>query len=67
MVSPNMQYPKVIAAGQQKIVQGLEQKQAGGGSPYRGGTGELTKAKASYEKNKNGTSFISAWISPSSR
>lgn len=58
MVSPNMQYPKVIAAGQQKIVQGLEQKQAGGAVLTEQEQTELTKAKASYEKNKNGTSFI---------
>lgn len=58
MVSPNMQYPKVIAAGQQKIVDALEKKQVGGAVLTDAEKTELTKAKASYEKNKNGTSFI---------
>lgn len=58
LVSPNMQYPKAIAAGDQKIYTGLEKKQAGGATLTEVETKELARAKASYEKNKNGTSFI---------
>ncbi len=58
MVSPNMQYPKVIAAGEKKIVDALEQKQAGGAVLTEKEKGDLTKSKAAYEKNKDGTSFI---------
>jgi cation/acetate symporter len=58
MVSPNVQYPKVIAAGEKKIVDGLEQKQAGGAALTEKEQTELARSKAAYEKNKNGTSFI---------
>ena len=58
MVSPNMMYPKMIAAGDQKIYTGLEQKQAGGATLTDKEKAEMAKAKASYEKNKDGTSFI---------
>jgi len=58
MVSPNMQYPKVIAAGEKKIVDTLEQKQAGGAVLSDKEKADLVKAKASYETNKNGTSYI---------
>jgi cation/acetate symporter len=58
LVSPNMQYPKAIAAGQKKIVDVLEKKQADGATLSDSEKAELTKAKATYEKNKDGTSFI---------
>ncbi len=58
LVSPNMQYPKIIAAGQQKIVDTLEKKQATGAALTEQENKELTKAKAIYEKNKDGTSYI---------
>ncbi len=52
MVSPNMQYPKVIAAGEKKIVDALEQKQAGGAVLTEKETADLTKSKATYEKKQ---------------
>jgi cation/acetate symporter len=58
MVSPNVIYPKIVAAGDLKIVQGLEKKQAGGAVLSETEKGQLAKAKASYETNKNGTSFL---------
>jgi cation/acetate symporter len=58
LVSPNMQYPKAIAAGNMKIVQELEKKQAGGAVLTDKEKATLQANKASYEKNKDGTSFI---------
>jgi cation/acetate symporter len=58
MVSPNMMYPKMIAAGDQKISTGLEKKQAGGATLTDTEKAEMARANASYEKNKDGTSFI---------
>jgi cation/acetate symporter len=58
LVSPNMQYPKIIAAGDQKIYTVLEKKQAEGATLTDVEKAALAKSKASYEKNKNGTSFI---------
>ena len=58
LVSPNMQYPKMIAAGDLKIAQGLEKKVAEGATLSESETKDLARAKASYEKNKDGTSFI---------
>jgi cation/acetate symporter len=58
MVSPNVMYPKMIAAGDMKIVQGLEKKQADGAVLSDADKAQLAKSKASYEKNKDGTSFI---------
>ena len=58
LVSPNMMYPKMIAAGDQKLYTGLEQKQAGGATLTDKEKAEMAKAKASYEKNKDGTSYI---------
>ena len=58
LVSPNMIYPKILAAGEQKIVTGLEQKQAGGAVLTDAEKATLEKSKATYEKNKDGTSFI---------
>jgi cation/acetate symporter len=58
MVSPNVKYPKVIAAGDQKIYTALEKKQAEGATLTDVEKAALTKSKASYEANKDGTSFI---------
>ncbi|MEI6133376.1 MAG: cation acetate symporter [Desulfomonile sp.] len=58
LVSPNMQYPKIIAAGQQKISVALEQKQAGGATLTDKEKAELAKAKMLYEKNKDGSSMM---------
>ncbi len=58
MISPNMMYPKLIAAGDQKIYTGLEKKQTGGATLTDLEKTAMAKAKASYEKNKDGTSFI---------
>lgn len=58
LVSPNMQYPKVIAAGQQKIVVALEKKAADGAVLSDTEKAELARAKASYEKNKDGVSMM---------
>lgn len=58
MVSPNMQYPKLIAAGDMKIVETLEKKQVDGATLTEKEKGQLQTAKASYEKNKNGTSIV---------
>ena len=58
LVSPNMMYPKMLAAGDLKISQGLEKKQADGAKLTENETKELARAKAAYDKNKEGTSFI---------
>jgi cation/acetate symporter len=58
LVSPNMIYPKLLAAGDQKIYTALEQKQAGGAVLTEKEKEDMAKAKTSYEKNKDGTSFI---------
>jgi len=58
LISPNMQYPKLIAAGDMKIVQTLEKKQVGGATLSEKDKATLDKAKASYEKNKDGTSVM---------
>ncbi|SNB46321.1 cation acetate symporter [Geobacter sp. DSM 9736] len=58
MVSPNMTYPKVVAADAQKVVKKLEEKQAGGAILSEKETKELAKAKADYDKNKDGKSAI---------
>jgi cation/acetate symporter len=57
LVSPNMQYPKMIAAGDMKIVKGLEEKQAKGQLTEKE-QATLAAARASYEKNKDGTSLM---------
>ena len=58
MVSPNMTYPKKIAADAKKVVTTLEKKQAGGAVLSEKETKDLTKAKADYEKNKDGKSMM---------
>ncbi len=58
LVSPNMQYPKVIAAGAQKISVALEKKQAEGAVLTDKQKADLAKAKITYEKNKDGSSIV---------
>jgi cation/acetate symporter len=58
LVSPTMQYPKVIAANAQKITTTLEKKQADGAVLTEKEQGTLKKARADYEKNKNQTSLM---------
>ncbi|RII25928.1 MAG: cation acetate symporter [Geobacter sp.] len=61
MVSPNMTYPKVVAAGAQKVITALEAKQATlppGATLDANDLKALEKAKVDYEKNKDGTSIM---------
>jgi cation/acetate symporter len=58
LVSPNMEYPKLIAAGNQKVITTLEKQQAEGVTLTDKQQAELQKAKQSYEKNKDGTSLL---------
>ncbi|KAB0669381.1 cation acetate symporter [Oryzomonas sagensis] len=61
MVSPNMTYPKVVAAGAQKVITALEKKQAAlpmGAQLDEKDAKALAKAKVDYEKNKGGTSIM---------
>ncbi|MBT1076199.1 solute symporter family protein [Geobacter grbiciae] len=58
MVSPNMTYPKKVAADAQKVVVAMEKKQAEGSVLTQKEMKELDKAKVDYEKNKDGTSIL---------
>lgn len=58
MVSPNMTYPKKIAADAKKISATLEKKQSEGVVLAEKELKMLDKARADYEKNKNGTSML---------
>ncbi|MEI6208215.1 MAG: cation acetate symporter [Desulfuromonadales bacterium] len=61
MVSPNMTYPKVVAAGAQKAITALEKKQAAlppGAALDEKDSKALAKAKTDYEKNKDGKSIM---------
>jgi len=61
MVSPNMTYPKVVAAGAQKIVVAMEKKQAAlppGAQLDEKDAKALAKGKVDYEKNKDGKSMM---------
>lgn len=58
LVSPTMMYPKVVAAKAQAVVQQLEKKQSEGIVLSEKETASLQKAKADYEKNKDGTSIM---------
>lgn len=58
LVSPNMIYPKMVAAGAQKIVTALEAKEKGGTTLTDVEKAELAKAKAQYLENKDGTSMM---------
>ena len=58
MVSPNMTYPKKIAADAKKMVVTLEKKQAEGVVLAEKELKILGKARSDYEKNKDGTSMF---------
>jgi cation/acetate symporter len=61
MISPNMTYPKVIAAGAQKVIVAMEKKQAAlppGTALTELDAKALDKAKVDYEKNKDGKSIM---------
>ncbi len=58
LISPNMEYPKIIAEGNQKVITTLEKKQIDGTTLTEKETTDLAKAKVSYEKNKDGTSVL---------
>jgi len=58
MVSPNMTYPKKVAADAQKVATVLEKKQAEGTVLSAVQLKDLAKAKADYEKNKDGKSML---------
>jgi cation/acetate symporter len=58
MVSPNMTYPKKIAADAKKIVATLEKKQAEGVVLAEKDLKILDKARSDYEKNKDGKSML---------
>jgi cation/acetate symporter len=58
MVSPNMTYPKKIAADAKKIVTTLEKKQAEGVVLAEKDLKLLDKSRVDYEKNKDGTSML---------
>jgi len=58
MVSPNMTYPKKVAADAQKVATVLEKKQAEGAVLTAVQLKDLAKAKADYEKNKDGKSML---------
>lgn len=61
MVSPNMTYPKTVAAAAQKAVDVLEKKQAAlppGVMLPEKEMKDLEKAKADYEANKDGKSMM---------
>ncbi len=61
MVSPNMTYPKVVAAGAQKVITAMEKKQAAlppGATLDEKDAKALAKAKVDFEKNKDGKSIL---------
>ncbi len=61
MVSPNMTYPKVVAAGAQKIITAMEKKQSAllpGAVLEEKDAKALAKAKVDLEKNKDGKSIM---------
>ncbi len=61
MVSPNMTYPKVVAAGAQKVVTAMEKKQAAllsGAVLVEKDVKALATARVDYEKNKDGSSMM---------
>ncbi len=58
MVSPNMTYPKKVAADARKVVEPLEKKQADGVTLAEKELKALEKARADFAQNKNGTSIV---------
>lgn len=58
LVSPNMTYPKKIAADAQKTIVALEKKQAAGVVLADNDLKTLEKARADYARNKDGKSLL---------
>jgi len=61
MVSPNMTYPKTVAAGAQKVITAMEKKQAAlppGAQLDEKDAKALATAKVDFEKNKDGKSIM---------
>jgi cation/acetate symporter len=61
MVSPNMTYPKTVAAGAQKVITAMEKKQAAllpGAVLDAKDVTALEKARKDYEANKDGKSIL---------
>ena len=58
MVSPNMTYPKKVAADAQKVVSVLEKKQAEGAVLDAKQLKDLDKARKEYDANKDGKSIM---------
>lgn len=58
MVSPNMTYPKKVAADAQKVVLALEKKQSEAAGLSAAELKTLEKAKSDYLLNKDGTSLV---------
>ncbi|MBC7963699.1 MAG: cation acetate symporter [Steroidobacteraceae bacterium] len=61
MVSPNMTYPKIVAAGAQKVITAMEKKQAAlpaGAVLSELDAKALSTAKVDFEKNKDGKSIM---------
>ncbi|MCM0081631.1 cation acetate symporter [Geomonas sp. Red32] len=61
MVSPNMTYPKAVAAGAKKVITAMEKKQAtlpAGATLDEKDLKALAKARKDYDTNKDGTSIL---------
>ncbi|MCX7595293.1 MAG: cation acetate symporter [Fischerella sp.] len=58
LVSPTMQYPKMIAAQAKKMIDTLEAKEMAGQVLSEKELATLTKAKETYEKNKDKKSIV---------
>ncbi len=61
MVSPNMTYPKAVAAGAKKTIEALEKKQAAlpaGAVLEEKDAKALEKAQKTYDANKDGSSMV---------
>jgi cation/acetate symporter len=58
LVSPNMTYPQLIAAADQKVISKLEAKVTAGTALSAKEETDLKNAKASFEANKDGTSMV---------
>ena len=61
LVSPNLTYPKAVAAGAQKVVAAMEKKQAAlpaGAVLDEKDLKALEKGRKDYETNKDGTSMV---------
>ncbi|MBT1074189.1 solute symporter family protein [Geobacter grbiciae] len=58
LVSPNMTYPKKIAADAKKVIDTLEKKQAAGEILAEKDLNALNKARTDYTKNKDGKSIM---------